>query len=245
MQKSDVGKDGSLVQQRLLEFEQEKHSPRAATRLAAQVVKALDTSQWMLAVKQVEGVGSGIVRQKEFWRGLALERLMRFELSHRARDTIAMRRLLLAEVFRTPKSLFDSNLLCVWAMQSTGSWNSKNWDAIAMLHETSKWLDLAGIEKIEGISQGEKCQVQVAKTLLVASLRSPSQLRDSRVVKPWLDKRGFVSGADDWLGYAQRVEKRYGDANPEVQSIYLRLSREAGSDTIRKVAILWLEAHRP
>ncbi len=241
--KTKIGTDGGVTQKRLYDFHKSKESLAAALNLARALEKQAEAKRWILASREVDAGGNDYVRNKDFWLGISLDRLLRFDLVKPASQTREIHRVLLASVNKSPLILFQSEMLCGWAMRETSRFSEKLWDDIAKLKKTPEWLELFERKVTSLKTNSERCVSQIASSLLIASKTKPSKMRDEILLRPYLEKKGVAAASDEWLVYAQRQERRQGPSR-EVRTLYERLSREGSSETIKGVSRLWLNEHQ-
>jgi hypothetical protein len=240
--KTNIGQDGGVVQKRLYDFYNTKQSSRAAVSLAKSIDSVADMEQWVKASREVTAAGRGYVRSSDFWLGLSLGALLRFDVSKPSSQTRELRQVLLRGIQKAPASLWGNDILCSMAMPELSRFSVAFWDDLAKSKKTAEWLELLKKGTSVPKDNKERCLMQVSKALWASTGTKPSQFRDSHIVLPYLEERGFAEVSDEWLAYAQRLEKREGPTK-NVRLVYERLSKEGSSDTIRKMTQLWLENH--
>jgi hypothetical protein len=235
------GQDGGGLEATLFAFVNAKEKRRFALELGRELVTGLDEKGWQAAIAELDKSGNDYVRNDAFWKGLALRALLDYELMGNSAEVAAFRRQFMPQLLREPARILASDVLCVWTIRASVSFDRRTWDTILSAQSAEQWLALVHSERVGRV---DRCRKGMADTLLRASIDKPSPRRDSDILLPYLEKRGMREAGDEWLGYAQRLATTLGSENRRVRETYRRLVRE-GSPLVQQSAKAWLEANIP
>lgn len=190
-----------------------------------------------------------LVEDTQFWNKLGLSHLLAFDLGGTAKNRAKLRLAVVREAMAQPSALHSNPQLCQWVLaggERLAQIRRSDWDALAKTLETKEWIALleAGDEGDDGAQPKESkeiCQRHLARALLNESLVRPSSERDQHLLMPYLENRGPEDAPEEWLAFAQRQARVKKMIKSEVLKLFERIRDDAGEQTIREAATVWIE----
>jgi hypothetical protein len=239
MRKSDVGKDGDPLQ---TFFYNLSLKPSVENALSAYLSLKGSSDIWIKKIKNIETSSFEVTTREDFWEMLTLRELMKFDLLISKSAKNLLNNSVSQDLFTNPKLIFSSNTFCYWMLRTSSQFTDEKWDSLAKTKEKSEWLLLQTDVKEQ---KAYPCESAFAKALFVVSLTRPSPYLDKNILLPSLEKQGIAQGSEDWLHYAQRLEKERGNKDQEVRDIYRKLLKEAKEPLVKEAAGMWIKKNLP
>ena len=239
MRKSEIGKDGEPLQ---TFFYNLSLSPSVENAIAAYLSLKGSSDIWTKKIKSIEKSSFEVTTRDDFWEMLTLRELMKFDLLISRSAKNLLNNAVSQDLFTNPKLIFSSNTFCNWMLRASSQFTDEKWDSIAKIKDKTEWLSL----QIDTRAQKARpCDSSFAKALFVVSLTRPTPYLDKNILLPFLENKGIAQGSEDWLQYAQRLEKERGNKDQEVQDIYRKLLKEAKEPLVKEAAGMWIKKNLP
>lgn len=235
-EKTAAYKDGGDVKKNYLAYRQKKTEPNLLKLYRS--IKEESRNQWTRVFNVRTETKNNLVRDAQFWKILSMKAVLDFDLSKRANEKRQFRKVVMADVLAEPKLVRESEMLCNWTLAESKSFTGRQWDKFASIYTPEELLEVAIDNDV--IHQSE-CTDALIQEVFASSLKTPSKLRDEKILLPYLQKRGIAAASEQWLAYAQRLVKEKGVYNKEVVDIYKKLRAEASEPLVKDAARLWLE----
>ena len=233
----DVGQDGNPLQDKFYNL-----ATKPSVQSALDVYFELKNSakNWDSKLKRVEKAGPDLIERDDFWEFLAIRQFLNYEFTSSKSAKNLLSNSIIHDLIREPKTIFELPLFCDWFLRGFDNLTPTDFDIVAKIKQPNEWLEL-----LTNSANKVTCETIVAQQLLAQSIKNPSDLRDTAILRPFLEKKGIEEASEDWLSLAQRLEKTKGTNNEEVIDIYKKLAETKKDSSIKKTAFLWLKKNSP
>lgn len=231
----EVGKDGGQMHQFYFEL---TTAPSTGNALKAYHMLKNDSNNWIQKIKKFEKSNFDFTEQSDFWELLTLQKLLKVELVSKKSTQELLNAAIIRDLLQKPDRVFQANVFCNWILRNKDTLNDSEWDILLEGKQPQQWLALI---LDENVVKASACEKGIAKSLFAVSLTRPSANRDKYILMPYLEKKGISRGAEEWLRYAQRLERERGLQDSEVIELYRKLVKEAKEPLIKSAARAWLQ----
>ncbi len=239
MRKSEVGGDGEPLHS---EFYQMMFHPSVENALKAYNSLKKSNEKWKEDLVKVEKAQLDFILNKDFWSLLTLRELLKFDLLASKSSNNLLNIAVSQDLFKEPNQIFSSPTFCSWMLRTSPNFNKENWFQILALKESKEWLDLLQEKKAD---KSYNCEKGFAKAIFTYFLKNPDNNFDDKILFPYLQSKGIANAGEEWLQYAQRIEKNRGQQDKQVLDIYKKLKKEAKDPIVKDAADLWLKKNMP
>lgn len=239
MRRSEVGKDGEPLH---TEFYQMMLAPSVENALKAYNNLKKSNLQWSTKLSQIEKANFDVILKDDFWEMLTLRELVKFDLLSAPAAHNLLNNAVSVDLFKDPKQIFSSKTLCSWMLRASVQFSTEKWTQIAKTKDKKEWLALLFNKES---NKTTTCENGFAKALFTYSLKNPNNFFDENIILPYLEKKGIENGAEEWLQYVQRIEKKRGAQDVEVQAIYRKLLKGAKDPLVKEAADYWFKKNMP
>ncbi len=239
MRLSEVGKDGEPLH---TEFYQMMLAPSVENALKAYNNLKKTNSQWSAKLTQIEKANFEVILKDDFWEMLTLRELVKFDLLSTPAANNLLNNAVSVDLFKDPKQIFSSRTLCSWMLRASVQFSEQKWIQIAKIKNKNEWMNLL---LNNSSNKTAPCENGFAKSLFTFALKNPNQFLDENIILPYLEKKGIENGAEEWLQYVQRIEKKRGTQDVEVQGIYRKLLKSAKDPLVKEAAAYWFKKNMP
>lgn len=234
MQKSDAKDDAPKLHPLFFKLQ---HRPSDSGAVALfHALSTSDAKDWKKVITQTEKSGDTLIRDKDFWRKISTRALIEFELGTPQKDKKNFRKTVVTKVLEKPELVLQSEILCDWTLAASHNFSSGQWDHLSKATSGEEWL--AMLEK--GKTQLQ-CPTRLAKKLFAVSLVEPSSLRDTHLLRKYLESKGVAEAEEQWLSYAERMANSHGPLDQNTREIFAKIYKEAKSQIIKASAKAWIE----
>lgn len=239
MRRSEIGNDGEPLHTQFYDL---MRSPSVKNALLAYNSLKNNNNQWNSKLSQIEKATFSVILKEEFWEMLTLRELIKFDLLASRSANNLLNSAISQDLFQDPKLIFSSKTFCFWMLRTAPQFNHEKWIQIAKTKDKSEWAELLESSSPKSV---ETCPRAFAKALFTFSLKNPDSYLDERILIPYLEKKGVENAGEEWLQYVQRIEKKRGIQDPEVQRIYRNLSKGAKDALVKEAAEHWFKKNMP
>ncbi|KAB8033492.1 tetratricopeptide repeat protein [Fluviispira multicolorata] len=235
MRKTNIGKDGKEMHE--IFYSLTTH-PSVEKAIEGYHLLKSKSQEWGNKVKLYEGSAFEMTEREDFWELLTLQRLLKYEFVSKVSVKNLLNTVISRDLLSKPDKIFETQVFCNWMLRMKDQLNDSEWDTIASAKTSEQWLKLEFNEKDQ---KSHLCDTAFAKALLAVTLTRPSTFRDKSVLLPYLEKKGISNGSEEWLRYAQRLERERSSQDLEVQGIYTKLAKDAKEKLIKESAHAWIK----
>jgi hypothetical protein len=239
MRKTEVGKDGNPLQDIFYNL---LLKPSVENALISYKSLKNSSNEWIKKIQKIEKSTFDIITREDFWEMLTLRELMKLDLLLNKSASNLLNIAIARDLFANPKLIYSSNTFCYWMLRASNLFTEKEWVAVAQTKDKSQWLSLHTDLKEQ---KNYPCEAALAKNLLTISISHPTAYLDKNILIPSLEYQGIANGSENWLQYAQRLEKERGNKDKEVQDIYRKLMKESKEPLVKDAAGMWIKKNIP